>query len=114
MSKAADRSTKKHSSVVLAFQTETEAKKALRGRLIIAGTSMRTTEYQEAKPTDQCLKCQRYGHSFHKCRNQAKCQYCGGQHSTRDHLCLSCKERGPYIHISPKCVNCQGNHTVNS
>ena len=51
------RSQKAHSSVILAFGSNQEAKKAVRNRLIIAGTSVKTTAYKVSKPTDQCNKC---------------------------------------------------------
>ncbi len=51
------RSQKAHSSVILAFESDQEAKKAVRNRLIIAGTSVKTTAYKVSKPTDQCNKC---------------------------------------------------------
>ena len=115
ITKEETRLEKMHSSVVLAFKTEEEARKALRHKLIVAGTSVKTMVYQDNKPTDQCKKCQQYGHYPNKCHNQTKCQICAGPHDTRQHKCHSCKSMGEACpHTQIKCTNCQGPHKANN
>jgi len=110
-------SQKAHSSVILAFGSDQEAKKALRNRLIIAGVSVKTAIYNVSKPTDQCNKCQQFGHHFAKCQNTDKCQICAQNHNTRQHDCFLCPqiEKGTTcIHTVLKCSNCQETHRANS
>ena len=54
LSSLKNRREKKHSSVIVCFESKPEADKALRNRLQIAGESIRTTEYISVKPTHQC------------------------------------------------------------
>ena len=110
-------SQKAHSSVILAFGSDQETKKALRNRLIIAEVSVKTAVYNVSKSTDQCNKCQQFGHHFAKCQNTAKCQICAQNHNTRQHECHLCPqmEKGTTcIHTVLKCSNCQKMHRANS
>ena len=66
-------SQKAHFSVILAFGSDQEAKKALRNRLIIAEVSVKTAIYNVSKLTDQCNKCQQFEYHFAKCQNTVKC-----------------------------------------
>ena len=82
---------KTHSSAVIAFATQEEAQKALKTRIIVAGMSVRTAEYTDNKPYDQCQKCQGFEHTYQKCTNKTRCQICAGNHHTRTHTCHICK-----------------------
>ena len=111
------RQGKLHGSVILAFKSEQEVKKALRNRLVIAGSSVRTTIYLFSKPTDQCKKCQKFGHHWNKCQNEDTCQFCAGNHNTRQHSCYLCSTQTTETtcaHIVYKCSNCQESHQANS
>ncbi len=103
--------------MILAFTSDQEAKKAVRNCLIIAGVSVKTATYSVSKPTDQCIKCQQFGHHFAKCHNTVKCQICAQEHNTRLHNCILCSqvEKGnTCIHTVLKCSNCQEMHRANS
>jgi hypothetical protein len=64
------RQGKQHGSIVLTVKTNQEVQNALRNRLIIAGTSVRTAVYTTCKPTDQCRKCQKFGHLQTTCKTK--------------------------------------------
>jgi len=111
------RQGKLHESVILAFKSEEEAKKAVRNWLVIAGVSVRTAVYLVIKLTDQCKRCQKFGHHQTKCQNQETCQFCAGNHNTRQHgcfLCLTLIKGTICAHTVYKCVNCQEKHQSNS
>ena len=88
------------------------ATKARRSKLIIAGASKYTAEYRPNKPTDQCTKCQSFGHFLNKCNKEERCEFCAGNHHTKDHKCSICKSEAGITctHTILKCVNCQKNH----
>ena len=115
ISSVKNRSIKKHGSIVIAFDSEESAQKVLKNRLFIAGISVRTAKFIEKKTSEQCLKCQKFGHNTKTCKNQAVCQFCAGNHLTRLHICKTCEVREQIcIHTVIKCSNCSGNHTANS
>ena len=111
------RQGKQHGSIVLTVKTNQEVQNALRNRLIIAGTSVRTAVYTTCKPTDQCRKCQKFGHLQTTCKNKDTCQFCAGNHNTREHGCFLCptQQKGTTCaHIVYKCSNCGDKHAANS
>ena len=116
LSSEINRQKKMHASVILAFATESEAKKALRTGIEALGIKLRTAEYRDAKPNEQCIKCQKYGHSHTKCTQSARCKWCAGSHMTNVHKCqmTQCKERQPCAHLIPKCANCNEKHEAAS
>jgi hypothetical protein len=100
-----------HGSVLIAFESKIEAEKALRNRLQIAGISVRTTEFILARPTDQCHRCQQFGHNERTCKRDPICPICAGNHLKRLHHCHICTSRGEKcIHSKIKCTNCLGAH----
>ena len=110
-----NRQHKMHSSAVIAFATQEEAQKALRTRIIVAGMSVRTAEFTDNKPYDQCQKCQGFGHTYQKCINKTKCQICAGNHHTRTHTCHMCKNgQQECKYTMLKCANCKETHKANS
>ena len=114
LSPAHIRAVKKHGSIVIAFNSEATAKKALKN-LLIAGISVKTAVFIEKKASEQCLKCQKFGHSSNSCKNIAACQLCADKHPTRLHVCKTCEITGKIcIHTVLKCVNCAGNYAANS
>ena len=54
LTKPEARSGKLHSSLVLSFKTQRELKYVLRKKLVIAGTSVKTSEFVDSRPTTQC------------------------------------------------------------
>ena len=109
-----NRMVKHHASAIIAFNTEEEARKALRCRLVAAGSSFRTSEYREYKASDQCQKCQSYGHLQNKCNKSSKCRYCAKDHLTWEHKCNQCMDKQPCMHTIPRCINCEKAHVANS
>lgn len=102
-------------SIVVAFETEAQAKLATSRRLIIAGRYLLTDKYLNYSPTMQCNKCQAFGHPESRCRWDAKCQFCAGPHSTKQHACTQCKAVGHRCdHLVPKCGNCSGSHSADN
>ncbi|KAI1004884.1 hypothetical protein K3495_g3338 [Podosphaera aphanis] len=55
-------------SVVVAFETEAEARQATSKKLIISGRSLMAEKYLSIPATTQCSRCQRFGHMEKSCR----------------------------------------------
>ena len=49
-----------------------------------------------------CFECQKFGHSYKFCKNEAICHRCGGKHTQE-----SCNN-------AAKCTNCSGPHSASS
>src|SRR5213078_786302 len=94
LSSRATRAAKKHGSVVVSFEIKSEAERALRNRLYIAGISMRTIEYIPAKLTYQCQRCLGYGHSEKCYHREQKCSICAKGHLKVDHFCSIYRAKG--------------------
>lgn len=109
------RQNQRAGSVVVAFATEDEAKKAIRHRLYIAGISVRVEKLQSTAPTTQCQKCQGFGHLDSYCKRGSICKLCGDKHATQQHHCNTCYAKGTRCpHLAPKCANCQEAHTADT
>jgi hypothetical protein len=116
LTKVETRAGKSHSSVLLAFETEAEARLATQHRLIVAATSVRTTRFIGVRPDMQCQQCQGLGHGTATCRRQPKCQLCADSHETRNHGCATCRtpiKGNACAHTIYKCANCGGPHRAN-
>ena len=96
-------------SVIFAVKNEIDEKRCLRG-LIFEGIDVKIVKFRSFSPKSQCFKCQGFGHDPKTCKNKKSCKFCGKNHFTKDHVCLSCKSSGKCIHLIPKCVNCGQNH----
>ncbi len=76
--------------------------------------------FQEMKQDTICQKCSKYGHnSYNACQNDLKCNFCEGDHETKDHKCTlkGCTTLTGKIctHTLIKCINCNGtSHFANS
>ena len=115
ISSKSNREIKKHASIVISFDNEADAQKALKNKLLIAGRSVKTAKFEINQATEQCLKCQKFGHLTTSCKNLAACQFCAENHPTRLHICKTCEISGDVcIHTNIKCVNCSQKHTANS
>lgn len=54
-------------------------------------------------PPVLCSKCQEFGHVAKTCRNGQRCKHCAGPHPYK--VCTKIME-------TPRCVNCDGDHTA--
>ena len=95
----------------MAFATEKEATMAIRNRLYMAGKSLKVEKQYSIEPTNQCSKCQGFGHLENKCTRPERCAMCAGNHHTKVHKCTTCPAKGKScVHTLLKCVNCGQNH----
>lgn len=108
------RGQQSYGSACVAFATEDEALKAIRGKLYILGESLRAEKLRVINNSKQCSKCQGFGHLEARCARVA-CQICSEAHHTSLHKCKSCPTKGKAcIHTIFKCVNCSKPHAANS
>ena len=104
-----------HASIIIAFNLEKAMQKALNKKLLIAGIPLKIATFEQKKSTEQCLKCQQFGHATKGCKNLAICQLCSQNHPTRLHTYKICEIVGEsYIHTILIYNNCNGNHAANS
>jgi hypothetical protein len=114
LTKPEQRKDKGFSSVVIAVQSHKEAEPILKKSLWLFNRQLKTARYLAVKPTDQCGKCQGFGHHAIRCTEAAKCQICAAKHETRLHVCNTCQKRGkPCEHGELKCTNCGEKHKAN-
>jgi hypothetical protein len=105
---------KTHSSCVIAMKDKTQLKRILKYGLSIFGRQCRTAEYFAARPSDQCSRCQGFGHHYRRCLKEATCGICADpHHETRMHTCIACTSRLGCDHKPAKCANCGGPHRAN-
>lgn len=101
-------------SIVVAFATEKETSSAIRNRLCIAGRSLKVETLYSITPTNQCNKCQGFGHLESRCSKPEKCRICAANHHTSQHKCSSCTSEGRASVLSLiKCANCGESHKAN-
>jgi hypothetical protein len=104
-----------HGSVVVSFEKEEDAIKALRNRINIAGISAKTERFNSVSPTSQCRNCCGFGHHQDHCKRQVACKICGERHATAQHKCSTCGSAGRFCsHTTPKCANCGSDHQADS
>jgi hypothetical protein len=109
------RINKEHSSCVIALKDKEKSRTFLKHGLTIFGQHRKTAEYFSARPTDQCSKCQGFGHHWQRCTGIQKCGICASTfHDTRSHACPNCNSKSPCDHLPAKCANCAGPHKSNS
>jgi hypothetical protein len=109
------RINKEHSSCVIALKEKEKSKIYLKHGVTIFGQHRKTAEYFSARPTDQCSKCQGFGHHWQRCTGIQKCGICASTfHDTRSHACPNCNSKSPCTHLPAKCANCTGPHKSNS
>jgi hypothetical protein len=109
------RINKEHSSCVIALKDKEKSKVYLKHGVTIFGQHRKTAEYFSARPTDQCSKCQGFGHHWQRCTGTQKCGICASTfHDTRSHACPNCNSKSPCEHLPAKCANCLGPHKSNS
>ena len=103
-------------SVIVAFPTESQAKKAIKNRLYIAGISTKVAKFLPTDSTAQCSNCGGFGHLDRYCKRPTKCLLCGSSHKTSNHKCTVCNKTGEVCpHLTPSCCNCNSTtHSANS
>jgi hypothetical protein len=105
---------KAFSSVVLAVQSLSEAEVIIKKGLLVYGRKLKAEKFLDMKPTDQCSKCQSFGHHSLRCSREPKCQICGANHETFLHKCNKCNTTGKSCpHSTIRCANCGQNHKAN-
>jgi hypothetical protein len=108
------RPNKQYTTMVVAVRTEHEAQLMKDHGVQVNGRIRRADRYITARPTDQCTGCQQFGHSYLRCKNDAKCNICAGDHTTTSHTCGTCPSKGKQCtHDTVKCANCAGPHKAN-
>lgn len=101
-------------SIVIDFESDTDAKKAIRNRLIMAGISARVEALHNTSPRTQCSECQGYGHLPQFCKKGKACRICAEEHATPQHQCGTCNTIGKACqHTIYKCINCDESHPAN-
>jgi hypothetical protein len=99
-----------HVSAIVSFETKTEADKAIRNRLYIAGTSMRIVKYIPTKSI-QCKRCQGFEHSEYSCYKDYNCSIYAQNHPTKLHRYTACNIKGEvYAHTKIEYINYQKDH----
>lgn len=83
--KPENREGKRHSSIILTVFTENDAQKAINEELIIRGEKAKIKAFKAQKPTDQCQKCQKFGHFMINCKLPSKCLFYKKGHETKYH-----------------------------
>lgn len=102
-------------SVVVTFEKEEQAQRAIRQRLMVAGFSARVEKLYPTAPTTQCTKCCGYGHLHYYCKKDPVCMICAGNHATLQHHCETCQTTGKACsHTKFKCTLCSEEHPSNS
>ena len=74
------------------------------GNILLGYTSLKVSPWNFSNQTNQCFKCQKFGHNSLNCSNETKCLKCIGNHHFKE-----CKltENDPLV-----CANCKGNHAA--
>lgn len=94
------REGQRHSSAILAVQSESQVKEIVAKGLVLEGTLLTAEAYHPQQRVVQCFKCNQFGHTSAYCKEEGTvCGTCAGQHRTSE-----CKSG------TAKCSNCKGNH----
>jgi hypothetical protein len=95
-------------TIIVAFPTEEQAKRAIENRLYIAGISAKVAKYIATSRTSQCTRCYGFGHSEVLCKREPKCLFCAENHISKLHSYTTCKRTGTKCkYTSIKCTNCK-------
>ncbi|CAG8977211.1 hypothetical protein HYALB_00006748 [Hymenoscyphus albidus] len=81
-------------SIVVAFKEESQAIRAQRNRLNLAGISARVEHLRNKSRKPRCSRCQENGHPLKYCKNPPKCKFCSQQHQSSQHKCQECQTQG--------------------
>jgi hypothetical protein len=103
---------KNHSSIIIYLSDQARANSILNRKIFIAGELCKVEKH--IPKFIQCEKCQQYGHTKYKCKNDYKCRICSKKHDTIGHYCTPCNTKDNCIHLPIKCANCGEAHKANS
>jgi hypothetical protein len=107
------RRNKTNTSAVIAFKENEAASYILRNGVMAMGVHHKAEKFYSARPWDQCMKCQGFGHHWQRCDRVPACRLCAQEHETKDHKCDTCPTRGKKCsHTTLCCANCEGPHTA--
>ncbi|TGZ78761.1 hypothetical protein EX30DRAFT_365763 [Ascodesmis nigricans] len=114
--RAAARSSKRHSSVVIAVGSQETKMRLLHRGLYVATEKCKTSDFISVRPTDTCSKCLGYGHHWTYCKKkQPRCKFCTDEHQSNEHTCSTCTTRGKQCqHMAIECFRCGGAHLATS
>jgi hypothetical protein len=102
-------------TIIVAFPTQEQAKRAINNRLYIAGISAKVAKHIPIPSTTQCTRCAGYGHAEALCKRPYKCILCAENHTIKQHACKVCNSNNKCIHLNIKCANCDSTtHTADS
>jgi hypothetical protein len=115
LTKEEKRSEQLSGSACIAFASEQEAQRAIRGKLYLLGISVRVEKLHSTPASTQCSSCQHFGHEESRCPGTISCRLCAEPHHTKVHSCNVCKTKGRWCkHLVPVCTNCKGAHTADN
>jgi len=110
---ALEAENKEKSSIIVAVEANdwllTELKKP-HPAMAVYGLRCSFRKYIRKDASTHCERCLQYGHHGAHCRMPSICKYCGNQHHTKDHMCMSlyctAGKGKPCSHTIRRCVNC--------
>ena len=108
------RQSKYSGTMVIAFETEAEAKRAITSRFYVAGKSVKVEKWNTIPRDTQCSKCQGFGHAQERCKRDAVCRICAASHYTSQHRCPQYNAKDACAHTKPKCANCGESHLADA
>ena len=101
--------------VVVAFPNKSQANRAIKNKLYIAGISARAVKFYNISSTAQCTNCAGFGHLDFLCKKDPRCTLYSENHVISQHYYSTCKTKGKkYSHLTPKCVNYKEAYTADS
>ncbi|EAW25542.1 uncharacterized protein NFIA_043600 [Aspergillus fischeri NRRL 181] len=105
---AAARQSKQISSLVVSFRDAQSANHAIRNRIFLDGTPLRTELFDPLCRLLQCTRCLNYGHAQPVCTaERVTCLYCANAHDKK-----FCKVKG--VPSQHRCAVCHGPHQADS
>ena len=110
---ALEAENKEKSSIIVAVEANSwllnELKKP-HPAMAVYGLRCSFRKYIRKDASTHCERCLQYGHHGAHCRMPSICKYCGSQHHTKDHMCMTlyctAGKGRPCSHTIRGCVNC--------
>lgn len=75
--------------IILVFKNQPDALHLIKDKRFLwwRGEKAYARKQEERKRVWQCQNCYSLEHNSTQCRNPARCEYCSGEHATKDHVC---------------------------